>query len=91
MRFLTHEIPDEMELLRLLGKENALLLWEGGLDRALELSAKTEREILFTVPVDGDTAIYSLWEFQPWGTLPLPKPFYIFCEGNTEALYFQGH
>ena len=91
MRFPTHEVPNEMELLRLLGKENALLLWEGGLDRALELSTKAEREILFIVPVDGDAAIYSLWEFQPWGTLPLPESFYIFCEGNTEALYFQGH
>lgn len=79
------------ELPRRLGREDALLLPEGGLDAALALSRTTDREILFPVPAEEGTALYSLWEFRPWGRKPLPKPFYLFCEGAvTEANYFRG-
>ena len=74
-----------------LGKGSCLFLPEGGLDAALGLSGATRQEILFAVEGEEGTALYSLWEFQPWGSLPLPRPFYLFCEGAvTEANYFRG-
>lgn len=90
-RYPTKDHPSDAELLHAMGREGAVLLREGGLEKALLFAETSSREVLFTLEQERDTVVYSLREFVPYGKLLLPRPIYIFCEGAvTEANYFGG-